>query len=104
MPRLSITISGDLNDELESKRQDDERFSSKADVVRHYIKRGRRVGELEREIEHRDARIEELRNQMTARENQGERIDALERRIEEQQVAADAPFPVKWYRWLKRRS
>jgi chaperonin cofactor prefoldin len=50
------------------------------------------VDELEREIE-------ELRNQMTACETQQERITALEERIEEQQERADAPFPVKWYRW-----
>ena len=103
MPRLSITISDELDDELVSKVEDKERFSSKADVVRHFIERGRRVDELEREVEHKEARIDELRNQMTARENQQERITALENRIEEQQDRADAPFPVKWWRWYKRR-
>jgi Arc/MetJ-type ribon-helix-helix transcriptional regulator len=103
MPRLTITLSDELAEFVDEKADNDDRFSSKSEVVRHYMDRGRDADDLEDEIEHLEARRDDLRRQLYERDNVQEKVDVLANRIEEQQAAADAPFFIRWGRWVSRR-
>lgn len=103
MPRLTVTLSDELAKFVEEKAEDDDRFNSKSEVVRHYMQRGRDADDLEAEIEHLEARRDDLRRQLYERDNVEEKVDVLANTIEEQQAAADAPFFVRWGRWCRRR-
>ena len=104
MPRITVTISDELDEYLEEKSGDNAEFDSKSEVMRHLAERGREADDLEQELNIAQNRIEELRKQMTHRENMEERVDVLANKIEEEQRARDAPFPVRWYRWWRGRA
>ena len=118
MPRLTITISDELDDELAHRSRTEERFDSKADVVRAMIERGRetdalrqslaereeRIERLERELEHAEGQLEALRDANDRGERLQERIDRTLAYVEERQRAAMAPFFVRWLRWWRLRN
>ena len=103
MPRITVTISESLDGYLEEKSGDNGEFNSKSEVMRHLAERGREADDLEQELNIAENRIEELRKQMTHRENMEEKVDVLATRVEENQRARDAPFFVQWYRWWRNR-
>lgn len=103
MPRLTITLSDELADFIEEESGDSGEFESKSAAVRHYLERGQEADKLEQEVEHLEAQLNDLRRQLYARDNVEEKVDVLANRIEETQAAADAPFFVRWGRWVSRR-
>lgn len=103
MPRLTITLSDELAEFIDEESDDSGRFDSKSEAVRHYLERGQEADDLEREVEHLEARLDEMRNQLYARDDVEEKVDILANRIEETQQAADAPFFVRWGRWVSRK-
>ena len=110
MPRLTITISDELDDEL-ARRSETEAFDSKADAVRALIERGREADELRRQLDEREERIERLESELERKEGQiealrearGDRVDTLVERAEKRHRDVLAPFFVRWIRWLKLR-
>ena len=103
MPRLTVTLSDELAEFVEAEAEDNDRFSSKSEVVRHYMDRGRDTSDLEDEIKHLEARRDELRRQLYERDNVQEKVDVLANKVEKTQEAADAPFFIRWGRWASRR-
>lgn len=101
MPRITVTISESLDDWLESQTGDSEGFDSKSEVMRHYVERGREADDLERELELAESRLDDLRRQMVERENVQEKVDVLATQVEEQRETMNAPFFVRWYRWVR---
>lgn len=101
MPRITITISDELNNFLDQELEDNDRFNSKADVMRYYISRGQEAGDLEQELEIAENRLSELRQQLYHRDDVEEKVDVLAERIEEAQRQQDAPFVVRWWRWWR---
>lgn len=104
MPRFTLTISDEVDEFLEKESDDNGEFSSKSEVMNHYFEQGRRVEKLERELEIKQNRIEDLRRQMVEREKVEEKVDVLAKRMEDQERAADAPFFVRWMRWWQSRN
>lgn len=102
MPRITITVSDELNDYLEEKSGDGGDFGSKSEVMRHLAERGREAEDLEQENEILENRIDELHQQLAKTNNVEERVDVLAKRIEDDRQARDAPFFVRWGRWAKR--
>lgn len=45
--------------------------------------------------------VDELRRQLVARDDVEEKVDVLAKRVEQREAAALAPFPVRWWRWLR---
>lgn len=103
MPRLTVTLSDELAEFVEEESGDDGEFDSKSEAVRHYLERGQEADDLEQEVDHLEAQLDDLRRQMYERENVEQKVDILANRIEETQVAADAPFFVRWGRWITRK-
>jgi Arc/MetJ-type ribon-helix-helix transcriptional regulator len=103
MPRLTVTLSDELAEFIEEEASDSGKFDSKSEAVRHYLERGQEADDLEREVELLENRLDDLRRQMHVRDDVEEKVDVLATRIEETQQAADAPFFVRWGRWVSRR-
>lgn len=64
--------------------------------MRHYLERGQDAEKLEREVDHLEAQLDDVRRQMYARDDIEEKVDVLANRIQETQAAADAPFFIRW--------
>ena len=103
MPRITVTISDELDEYLEDNSGDDEEFDSKSEVMRHLANRGLEADDLEREIELKQNKIEDLERQMGARDQVEEKVDVLAKRIEEEQSAPNRPFFVEWVQWFRNR-
>ena len=103
MPRITVTIPESLDEYLEEESEEDGEFDSKSEVMRHLAERGREADKLERDLNVAENRIRDLERQMGARDHVEEKVDVLANTIEEEKLARDAPFFVKWYRWWQRR-
>ena len=103
MPRITVTISDELDEYLEDNSGDAEEFDSKSEVMRHLANRGLEADDLEREIELKQNKIEDLERQMGARDQVEKKVDVLAKRIEEEQSAPDPPFFVEWVQWFRNR-
>ena len=103
MPRITVTISDELDEYLEENSGDDEEFDSKSEVMRHLANRGIEADDLETEIEMKQNKIEDLERQMGARDQVEEKVDLLANRIEEEQSSPDPPFFVEWVQWFRSR-
>jgi len=103
MPRITVTISDELDEYLEDNSGDDDDFDSKSEVMRHLANRGLEADDLEREIELKQNKIEDLERQMGARDQVEEKVDVLAKRIEEEQSSPNPPFFVEWVQWFRSR-
>ena len=103
MPRITVTISDELDEYLEENSGDGEEFDSKSEVMRHLAQRGQEVDELETELEMKQNRIEDLERQMGARDQVEEKVDVLAKRIEEDNASPDPPFFIEWMQWWRQR-
>ena len=100
-PRISASVPESLNEDIEQLVEDDETINSKAEAIRYLLERGFEAEELEVEIKHREARINELENMLGERDQVEEQVTELAQTIENQQ---QAPFFVQWWSWFKSRS
>ena len=103
MPRITVTISDELDDYLEEHSGKGEEFDSKSEVIRHLAQRGQEVDDLETELEMKQNRIEDLERQMGARDQVEEKVDVLAKRIEDDSTSPDPPFFVQWVQWWRER-
>lgn len=102
MPRITVTISDELDEFLESESDDSDKFSSKSDVMRHYVERGREADDLEARLERREDRIAELEGQLRRRSTVEEKVDTLAKRVKENDAPAP-PAPIRWIQWWRSR-
>jgi len=103
MPRITVTISDELDEYLDENSGDNEEFDSKSEVMRYLAQRGQEVDDLETELEMKQNRIEDLERQMGARDQVEEKVDVLAKRIEEDSESPDPPFFVQWVQWWRQR-
>lgn len=112
MENITLRLEAETIEELEVEA--DEHGVSRSEYIRNLIatrnehdaireEYEERIEELEKEVQRKEARITELRNQMTARENMEEKVDVLAKRVEEQESAMNAPFLIRWIRWWRGR-
>ena len=99
-PRISASVPESLNEDIEQLVEDDETINSKAEAIRHLLERGFEAEELEVEIKHREARINELENMLGERDQVEEQVTELAQTIENQ---SKAPFFVQWWSWWRSR-
>lgn len=104
MEHLSVTVEESTLERIDELK--DERDSSRSQVVRDLLSKGQKADELEQEmetlrerLETREARIDELEEQLARRSNIEEKVDTLAKR----QETTNAPFFVKWYKWFQER-
>ena len=99
-PRISASVPESLNEDIEQLVEDDETINSKAEAIRYLLERGFEAKDLETEIKHREARINELENMLGERDQVEEQVTELAQTIENQQ---QAPFFVQWWSWWQNR-
>ena len=99
-PRISASVPESLNEDIEQLVEEDDTINSKAEAIRHLLERGFEAEELETEIKHREARINELENMLGERDQVEEQVTELAQTIENQQ---QAPFFVQWWSWWRSR-
>jgi uncharacterized coiled-coil protein SlyX len=68
--------------------------------MRTLIDKGREYDDLEERLQVREARIDELEQQLTRRSQVEEKVDVLAKRVEDQEEP-DPPWPVRWWRWFR---
>ena len=120
MPRFTISVDDDLNEFVEDLASEDGPYSSKSkaaatllaearelheseyDDLEELFAKADRVDELEADLEHTEARVEDLRRQLQAANAKDERVQELanyvedERRVEQQWREAGLLTKTKW--------
>jgi DNA repair exonuclease SbcCD ATPase subunit len=120
MPRFTISVDDDLNEFVEDLAAEDGPYSSKSkaaaallaearelheseyDDLEELFAKADRVDELEADLEHTEARMEDLRRQLQAANAKDERVQELanyvedERRVEQQWREAGLLTKTKW--------
>lgn len=81
------------------EREAAERGVSRSEHVRDVLESRAEVRGLRERLERREARIDDLEEQLRRRSEVEEKIDTLATRQEE----TDAPFFVRWVRWYRSR-
>lgn len=120
MPRFTISVDDDLNEFVEDLAAEDGPYSSKSkaaaallaearelheseyDDLEELFTKADRVDELEADLEHTEARMEDLRRQLQAANAKDERVQELanyvedERRVGQQWREAGLLTKTKW--------
>ncbi|WP_185977418.1 ribbon-helix-helix protein, CopG family [Haloglomus irregulare] len=106
MKHLSVTVEESTLERIDELKE--ERDESRSQVVRDLLSKGQRADELEKELntlrqrlETREARIEELEQQLTRRSQIEEKVEEVALEVREERAESNAPFFVKWYRWFR---
>lgn len=81
-PRISCSISEELDENIEELVEDDE-FGSKSDAIRYLLERGREADELRERLETRENRIEQLEDQLARRSNIEDDIEEVAETVED---------------------
>lgn len=103
MDQISIKLSDDVIESL-NELAEEEHDGNRSQAVREVVSKGLEYDEVVIERDHAEARADQLREQMIQRENTEQEVTALRERIEDRERRADAPFPVRWWRWWRDRS
>jgi chromosome segregation ATPase len=100
MEPLTIRIQPETKESLEAEAA--EYDVSVSEYVRRLIDKGREYDELAERLESREARIDELESQLARRSEIEEKVEALPDKIREVESEPAPPWPVRWYRWVRR--
>jgi len=99
MEPLTIRIPEDLKESLDTEA--DEYDVSTSEYVRRLIQQGREYDDLQDRLETREARIDELEEQLARRSQIEDKIENLPDKIRETPDDPSPPWPVRWYRWFR---
>jgi chromosome segregation protein len=99
---LRETVS-ELRDRLESRAQRVEDLEAEVDERKQQTEALRGdVSRLQDRLDSRESRIEELEAQLARRSQVEEKVEELSMEVREEQHLINAPFPVRWWKWLRR--
>lgn len=98
MEQITLRVPDELREELDGDA--DERGVSRSEYVRDVLRTRRDTEQLRDRLDSREARIDELEEQLARRSQIEEKVDVLAARVEED-AAPDPPWPVRWWRWVK---
>lgn len=99
MEPLTIRIPEDLKESLDTEA--DEYDVSTSEYVRRLIRQGREYDDLQDRLETREARIDQLEEQLARRSQIEDKIENLPDKIREPDDDPSPPWPVRWYRWFR---
>jgi metal-responsive CopG/Arc/MetJ family transcriptional regulator len=97
MEQITLRVPIELKKELDGDA--DERGVSRSEYVREVLRTRRDTERLREQLESREARIDELEEQLAKRSQIESKIDTLA----SQQQVAQAPFFVRWYNYFRDR-
>lgn len=97
MEQITLRVPNELKEELDEDA--DERGVSRSEYVREVLRTRRDTERLREQLESREARINELEEQLAKRSQIESKIDTLA----SQQQVAQAPFFVRWYNYFRDR-
>ena len=100
MDPLTIRIPEETRESLEAEA--DEHDVSVSEYIRRLIRKGREYDELAARLDAREARIDELEAQLARRSQLEEKVEALPDKIRDVDAEPAPPWPVRWYRWIRR--
>jgi hypothetical protein len=98
--RISSIVPARLKAEIERRAEGNR---SQGEVIRNLLWSGLEAEKLRDRLETREDRIDQLEEQLAKRSQVEEKVDVLAKRVEDREQAADAPFPVRWWRWFRNR-
>lgn len=109
MQNVTIRLREDLVDDLDQEAE--EADVSRSEYVRSILENRHKADELETEVdrlrerlESREARIEDLEEQLARRSQIEDKLDEVAMEVRERdQDDEDTPFFVRWYRWWQRQ-
>jgi len=100
MEPLTIRVREETKESLESEAG--EYGVSVSEYIRELIEKGREYDDLQDRLESREARIDELEEQLARRSEIEEKVDVLAKRVDEESDP-DPPWPVQWVRWWREQ-
>ena len=97
MEQITLRVPDELREELDGDA--DERGVSRSEYVRDVLRTRRDTKQLRDRLDSREARIDELEEQLARRSQIESKIDTLAT----QQQVGQAPFFVRWYNYFRGR-
>lgn len=82
MPRITVTISDELDEVLEDKSGDEGEFGSKSEMMRYLAEHGRDAEELQQRVDELEDELEAVREQRDQLQERVGDLDDLERKVE----------------------
>jgi hypothetical protein len=96
--KQQVAVRIPLRQKAELEREADERSVSRSEYIRSILEDRHRAEKLDERLEVREARIDQLEDQLSKRSSVEEKVDVLAKRVDE----PEPPFWVKWKRWFTR--
>ena len=97
--QVSVRIPLRLKAELEHEAA--KSGYSRSEYIRTILEDRAEAERLYNRLESREDRIEQLEEQLARRSQIEQKVDVLQRRLEDREKP-NAPWPVRWYQWIKR--
>lgn len=98
--QIAVRIPLRLKAALE--REARERGTSRSEYIRSILGSRHEAGRLRERVANREARIDQLEEQLAKRSSVEEKVDVLQRRLEDRDEP-EPPFVVRWWRWWRSR-
>jgi predicted DNA-binding protein len=99
MEPLTIRIPAETKESLDTEA--DAYDVSTSEYVRELIQKGREYDELEDRLASREARIEQLEEQLSRRSQIEEKIESLPAKIQKTDDGPTPPWPIQWYQYFR---
>ena len=100
MQQITVRLPDDLLDELEAEAEN--AGVSRSEHVRDVLGTRENTDDLRERLEAKEARIQELEQQLARRSEVEEKVDVLAKRVDDADGPAP-PWPVRWWRWVRGR-
>ena len=100
MQQITVRLPDDLLDELETEAED--AGVSRSEHVRDVLGTRENTDDLRERLEAKEARIQELEQQLARRSEVEEKVDVLAKRVDDAN-GPTPPWPVRWWRWVRGR-
>lgn len=99
MEQITLRLPPDLLERLDEEA--DEAGISRSEHIRNVLRTRENTDKLRERIKQKEARIDQLEEQLARRSQVEEKVDVLAERVENRERADDAPFFVRWARWFR---
>lgn len=100
--KTQVAVRIPLRQKAELEREAADQGASRSEYIRSIFSDRHHATELEEKLARREARIEQLEEQLTRRSQVEEKVDTLAKRVDDSSGPAP-PFPIRWWQWFRSR-
>lgn len=100
--KQQVAVRIPLRQKAELEREAADRGVSRSEYIRSILSDRHRADKLEKQLDTREARVEELEEQLSRRSQVEEKVDVLAKRVNDSS-GPTPPFPIRWWQWFRAR-